>query len=43
VDQNLHDLIHSLHEADKWLEKVKSLVDKMIADEERREREDRFP
>lgn len=43
MDQNLHDLIHALHEAEKWIEKVKSIVDNIVVQDEQKEREDRYP
>ena len=29
----IHSLLHALHEAEKWLEKVKKLVEEMAKDE----------
>jgi hypothetical protein len=35
MPSKLHDLIHALHEAEKWLEKIKKLVEEMVKEEGR--------
>jgi hypothetical protein len=36
MPSKLHELIHALHEAEKWLEKVKKLVDEMVKENDNR-------